>query len=72
MPPKATRGVLVQCDESIMAIIRKIDEGRNEFIIEDLDSGTCLVKEGKLAELKRRLKEQLKETVREAEDSESE
>ena len=53
-PPAA---VLIQCDESIMAIIRDIDKDRNDFIIEDLDDETCLIKENKLPELKQRLKE---------------
>jgi len=45
-------GVLVQCDPSIKAIIAKIDGERHEFIIEDLDDETVVVKESKLAELK--------------------
>lgn len=41
-----------------MAIIRNIDAARNhEFIMEDLDDETCLVKETKLDELKRLLKD---------------
>jgi TFIIH basal transcription factor complex TTD-A subunit len=50
-------GVLIQCDESIMAVIRKIDNAKNDFIIEELDDETCLIKENKLEELKQRLKE---------------
>jgi hypothetical protein len=48
----------VQCDESIMAIIRKIDTDHNHtFITERLDDETCLVQASKLTELKMRLKE---------------
>jgi TFIIH basal transcription factor complex TTD-A subunit len=50
-------GVLVECDESIRAIILKIDAVNHDFIIEDLDDRTLVVKETKLPELKRRLEE---------------
>ena len=50
-------GVLVQCDPSIKAIINKIDAARNDFIVEDLDDETVLIKETKMTELKERLKE---------------
>ncbi|KAK8168219.1 RNA polymerase II transcription factor B subunit 5 [Phyllosticta citrichinensis] len=55
--PRALRGVLVQCDESIKTIIVKIDSERNDFIIEDLDDETLVIKSEKLPELKRRLNE---------------
>jgi TFIIH basal transcription factor complex TTD-A subunit len=56
--PKAVRGVLVQCDESIMAIILKIDaEHSHSFIMETFDDETCLVSSAKLNELKAKLKE---------------
>ncbi|RPB21289.1 hypothetical protein L211DRAFT_790699, partial [Terfezia boudieri ATCC MYA-4762] len=42
-------------DPSIKAIILKIDGDHNDFIIEDLDENTLLVKETKIPELKRRL-----------------
>jgi len=65
--------VLVQCDASIKAILVKIDsENRNDFIIEDIDDETVLVKQGKHDELKAKLKDALKDTVREPEESESE
>ena len=49
-------GVLIQCDPSIKAIIVQIDkEERNEYIIEDLDDQTLVIKEDKLAGLKFRL-----------------
>ncbi len=53
-----TAGVLVQCDESIMAIILKIDaETKPGYIMETLDDETCLVQASKLNELKTRLNE---------------
>ncbi|GME38395.1 putative RNA polymerase II transcription factor b subunit 5 [Neofusicoccum parvum] len=55
--PRALRGILVQCDESIKTIIVKIDSEHNDFIIEDLDDETLVVKAEKLPELKRRLNE---------------
>ena len=65
--------MLVQCDASIKAILVKIDsENRNDFIIEDIDDETVLVKQGKHDELKAKLKDALKDTVREPEESESE
>ncbi|PSK58707.1 RNA polymerase II transcription factor B subunit 5 [Elsinoe australis] len=68
--PRATPGVLVQCDASIKAIIVKIDtENNNDFIVEDIDDETVLIKSGKHEELKQRLKMALQDTVREAEDS---
>lgn len=61
--PRALRGILVQCDESIKTIIVKIDSEHNDFIIEDLDDETLVVKAEKLPELKRRLNEVLKDAV---------
>ena len=55
---KAVKGMLVQCDESIMAIIIDIDnKNKNAFIMEALDDETCLVQANKLNELKARLNE---------------
>ncbi|KAL1642892.1 putative rna polymerase ii transcription factor b subunit 5 [Diplodia seriata] len=61
--PRALRGILVQCDESIKTIIVKIDSELNDFIIEDLDDETLVIKAEKLRELKRRLNEVLKDAV---------
>jgi TFIIH basal transcription factor complex TTD-A subunit len=50
-------GVLVQCDESIKAIIEKLDkENNNAYILESLDDQTMLVASGKINELKAQLK----------------
>ncbi|KAL0260254.1 hypothetical protein SLS55_003939 [Diplodia seriata] len=57
------KGILVQCDESIKTIIVKIDSELNDFIIEDLDDETLVIKAEKLRELKRRLNEVLKDAV---------
>lgn len=50
-------GVLVQCDPSIKSIIVKINSDRNEYIIEELDDQTLVIKENMLGELKRKLDE---------------
>ena len=53
-----TSGVLVQCDASIKAIICNIDDdAKHDFITEDLDDETVVVKSTKIDELKRRLQE---------------
>ena len=51
------KGILVQCDASIKAIICKIDGERHDFIVEDLDDETLVIKESKIGELKVRLAE---------------
>jgi TFIIH basal transcription factor complex TTD-A subunit len=49
---------LVQCDESIKAIIEKLDkDNNNTFIIDSLDDETMLVASGKINELKAQLKQ---------------
>jgi len=48
---------LIQCDPSIKSIIVKIDSERHEYIIEDLDDQTVVIKETMLADLKRKLDE---------------
>ncbi|KAF8458129.1 RNA polymerase II transcription factor B subunit 5 [Terfezia claveryi] len=70
--PRAVKGVLVECDPSIKAIILKIDGDHNDFIIEDLDDNTLLVKETKIPELKRRLERMLEDTQTFPEDEDSE
>ena len=50
-------GVLVQCDPSIKAIILKIDQDRHDYIVEDLDDQTLVIKESQLQRLKGRLEE---------------
>jgi len=69
--PRAIRGVLIECDPSIKSIIVKIDSERNDFIVEDLDDQTLVIKEGMLSVLKMRLDEALRETQQAAEDSNS-
>ncbi|KAF2674349.1 hypothetical protein BT63DRAFT_419644 [Microthyrium microscopicum] len=69
---KAVKGILVQCDESIKAIIEKIDkENGNTFILEALDDENLLISSGKINELKARLKSVLTDTVKEHEEPES-
>lgn len=56
--PRAIPGILIQCDPSIKAILLKINkEHDQEFIIEDIDDETILIKDGKLEILQRLLKE---------------
>lgn len=50
-------GVLVECDPSIKAIILKIDQDHHDYIVEDLDDQTLVVKESQLQKLKARLEE---------------
>ena len=49
--------MLVECDPAIKAIILKIDEEDHNYIVEDLDEQTLVVKENQLNSLKRRLEE---------------
>lgn len=67
---KAVQGVLIECDASIKTIVNNINrESGYDIVIEDLDDEHVMIKESKVEELKRKLKDQLKDTVREAEDS---
>lgn len=50
-------GVLVECDPSIKAIILKIDQDKHDYIVEDLDDQTLVIKESQLQKLKLRLEE---------------
>ena len=50
-------GVLVECDPSIKAIILKIDQDKHDYIVEDLDDQTLMIKESQLPRLKARLEE---------------
>ncbi|KAL4814682.1 transcription factor TFIIH complex subunit Tfb5-domain-containing protein [Aspergillus spinulosporus] len=60
--PRAVRGVLIECDPSVKAIILKYDEERHDYIVEDLDDDRHLViKESQLQNLKLRLGRELDE-----------
>lgn len=50
-------GVLIECDPSIKAIILKIDSDAHDYIVEDLDDQTLVIKESQLQRLKARLEE---------------
>ena len=54
---KVVPGVLVECDPSIKAIILKIDQDKHDYIVEDLDDQTLVIKESQLNRLKARLEE---------------
>ena len=47
----------MECDPSIKAIILKIDQDRHNYIVEDLDDQTLVIKEDQLSSLKARLEE---------------
>ncbi|BCS21979.1 TFIIH complex subunit TFB5 [Aspergillus puulaauensis] len=71
--PRAVRGVLIECDPSVKAIILKYDEERHDYIVEDLDDDRHLViKESQLQNLKLRLGRELDEKVMQPDESESE
>ncbi|KAK4919540.1 hypothetical protein LTR66_016784 [Elasticomyces elasticus] len=56
--PKAVKGVLLQCDPPQMAMILKINkEENNAYIIEEISTQVCLVKEVNVERLKQRVKE---------------
>ena len=59
----------MQCDPSIKAIILKIDTDKHDYIIEDLDDQTLVVKESMLGRLKARLEEELANTQQMPEES---
>ncbi|KAL9064595.1 MAG: hypothetical protein Q9161_008772 [Pseudevernia consocians] len=69
--PKAVKGVLVECDPSIKAIILKIDQDKHDYIVEDLDDQTLVIKESQLQKLKLRLEEELANTQQMPDDSAS-
>lgn len=46
----------MQADESVMAIIKTIDNERKGFILQELDEQTCLVSPDKIGELERLVK----------------
>lgn len=71
--PRAMAGVLVQCDPSIKAIVMRIDQqNQHSFVIEEIDDEHILVHAKKHDELKMRLRDTLKDTVREPEESSEE
>lgn len=55
--PYLLPGVLIECDPSIKAIILKIDSDAHDYIVEDLDDQTLVIKESQLQRLKARLEE---------------
>ncbi|KAF3904031.1 hypothetical protein AA313_de0207464 [Arthrobotrys entomopaga] len=58
---RAIKGVLVECDPSIKAIILDIDSKTHDFIVENLDESHLIIKDSRVAELKRILEERLNE-----------
>jgi len=71
--PRAVRGLLIECDPSIKALILKYDEEHHDYIVEDLDDENHLViKESQLDNLKARLDHDLDEKIMQLDESESE
>ncbi|KAL8848076.1 MAG: hypothetical protein Q9221_006878 [Calogaya cf. arnoldii] len=70
--PKAVKGVLIECDPSIKAIILKIDQDKHDYIVEDLDDQHLVIKESQLPRLKERLEEVLADTQQMPDESGSE
>ncbi|EPS41380.1 hypothetical protein H072_4723 [Dactylellina haptotyla CBS 200.50] len=56
---RAIKGTLVECDPSIKAIILDIDSKTHDII--NLDESHLIIKDSKVAELKRILEERLNE-----------
>ncbi|KAK3640340.1 TFIIH complex subunit tfb5 [Elasticomyces elasticus] len=55
--PRAVKGILIECDESIKAMIVKIDkEHDHDFIIENIDDKHALIKAERHEELRDLLK----------------
>ncbi|KAI5310451.1 TFIIH complex subunit tfb5 [Ascosphaera atra] len=70
--PRAMKGVLIECDPSVKAIILKYDAERHDYILEDLDDDRFLViKENKIQELKQKLSVELDQRVMQPEESSS-
>ncbi|KAL8991165.1 MAG: hypothetical protein Q9169_007930 [Polycauliona sp. 2 TL-2023] len=70
--PKAVKGVLIECDPSIKAIILKIDQDKHDYIVEDLDDQHLVIKESQLPRLKERLEQVLADTQQLPDESGSE
>lgn len=63
--PRATGGILIECEPAIKSIIVHLDSlSGNDFIIEDLDEQHLLVRPNMIHILKAQLDERLKETYR--------
>ncbi|KAE9961477.1 hypothetical protein BLS_002003 [Venturia inaequalis] len=70
---KGQPGILVTADESIMAIIKKINEQNgHRYILEDLGDKNCLIKDGTLEALEAQVKAIIKEKAPDPKDSDDE
>ncbi|KAJ5884748.1 hypothetical protein N7495_009258 [Penicillium taxi] len=71
--PRAVRGLLIECDPSIKAMILKYDEERHDYVVEDLeDESHLVIKESQLQNLKTRLDQDLDQKIMQLDESESE
>ncbi|KAK3378087.1 TFIIH subunit TTDA/Tfb5 [Podospora didyma] len=62
--PRATGGILIECEPAIKSIIVHLDSVSHDIIIEDLDEQHLLVRPNMVHLLKQKLEERLKETYR--------
>ncbi|KAK6463776.1 RNA polymerase II transcription factor B subunit 5 [Scheffersomyces coipomensis] len=60
---RASRGVLVQCDPSIRALILQIDNERPGIVLEELDDSHLLIKQDKIDVVKDELNKLLSKNI---------
>ncbi|ODQ64913.1 component of the RNA polymerase II general transcription and DNA repair factor [Nadsonia fulvescens var. elongata DSM 6958] len=61
--PRAIRGVLIECDPSIRALILNIDSKTHDIIIEELDDTHLMIDESKVDYVKVQLNKLLAENT---------
>ncbi|CUM56226.1 unnamed protein product [Debaryomyces tyrocola] len=61
--PSAIKGVMVQCDPSIKALILKIDSERHDIVIEELDETHLVIDLNKVQAVKNELNRLLSKNI---------
>lgn len=61
--PSATKGVLVQCDPSIHALIIQLDQNTPGIVIQDLDETHLMIKQDMVPFVKSELNRLLSENI---------
>lgn len=61
--PSAIKGVMVQCDPSIKALILKIDSERHDIVIEELDETRLVIDQNKVQAVKNELNRLLSKNI---------
>ncbi|ODV68886.1 RNA polymerase II transcription factor B subunit 5 [Hyphopichia burtonii NRRL Y-1933] len=61
--PTATKGVLVQCDPSIKALILQIDSKTPGIVIEELDETHLIIKQDQVQSIKNDLNKLLSKNI---------